>query len=129
MESSLNLERKNIILMVFLGLLLFSLFVFNLSERNNDNKNENSKSISDEYSVKIVSDYLKSSDNKTRQECLSYVVNKQEEYFEIEVREKHNKNCSGDENTSPLIGIFRVNQSSGALTQYDVKNDRYVQKK
>jgi hypothetical protein len=46
-------------------------------------------------------------------------------YFEIAVREKHNKKCGGDPDTSPVIDRYRVNRASGKLERYDVSNDAW----
>lgn len=53
----------------------------------------------------------------TQTDCIWYTVKKDEQYYTIEIREKHLDNdvCPGDPSTSPLSGIFRINNGSGSI--------------
>ena len=46
-------------------------------------------------------------------------------YFEIALREKHNKKCGGDPETSPVVDRYRVNRASGKIELYDAANDSW----
>ena len=46
-------------------------------------------------------------------------------YFQVALREKHDKKCGGDPDTSPVIDRYRVNRASGKLDWYDAASDNW----
>ena len=46
-------------------------------------------------------------------------------YFQVALREKHNKKCGGDPDITPVIDRYRVNRASGKLDWYDPVNDNW----
>ena len=46
-------------------------------------------------------------------------------YFQVALREKHNKKCGGDPDTSPVIDRYRVNRASGKLDWYEAVSDSW----
>lgn len=46
-------------------------------------------------------------------------------YFQVALREKHNKKCGGDPDTSPVIDRYRVNRASGKIEWYNPPNDSW----
>jgi hypothetical protein len=46
-------------------------------------------------------------------------------YFQVALREKHNKKCGGDPDTSPVIDRYRVNRASGKIERYAATEDTW----
>lgn len=48
-------------------------------------------------------------------ECLLFVSTNKGDYYEIEVREKHNEMCGGDPQTAPRLFKYEVNKNTGKM--------------
>ncbi|MEA5098763.1 MAG: hypothetical protein VB032_09560 [Burkholderiaceae bacterium] len=60
-------------------------------------------------------------------ECVQFVTETQDErQVDIAMREKHSKDCLGDQDTSPVIDRFRIEKATGAILRYDVMEDKYL---
>ena len=46
-------------------------------------------------------------------------------YYQVALREKHNKKCGGDPDTSPVIDRYRVGKASGKIEWYNPTEDNY----
>jgi hypothetical protein len=46
-------------------------------------------------------------------------------YFQVALREKHNKKCGGDPDTSPVIDRYKVNRASGRMEWYAATEDTW----
>lgn len=46
-------------------------------------------------------------------------------YFQVALREKHDKKCGGDPDTSPVIDRYRVGKASGRIEWYNPTEDNY----
>ena len=58
--------------------------------------------------------------------CVSYETEETTRtYFEFALREKHDANCKGDPDISPVIDRYRVNRASGKIELYDAPADRW----
>jgi hypothetical protein len=44
-------------------------------------------------------------------------------YFQVALREKHNKKCGGDPDTSPVIDRYKINRASGKIEWYNPPKD------
>ena len=48
-------------------------------------------------------------------ECLLFISDNKGDYYEIEVREKHNEMCGGDPKTAPRLFKYEVNKYTGKM--------------
>jgi hypothetical protein len=65
-------------------------------------------------------------DKRISLDCVTFDTdNTTRTYFEIALREKHNKKCGGDPETSPVVDRYRVNRASGKIELYDSANDSW----
>src|SRR2546423_11911390 len=65
-------------------------------------------------------------DKRISLDCVMFdTENTTRTYFEIALREKHDKKCGGDPDISPIIDRYRVNRASGKIEMYDLPNDRW----
>jgi hypothetical protein len=46
-------------------------------------------------------------------------------YFQVALREKHNKKCGGDPDTSPVIDRYKINRASGKIEWYNPPKDSW----
>jgi len=46
-------------------------------------------------------------------------------YFQVALREKHDKKCGGDPDIAPVIDRYRVNRASGKMEWYNPTEDNY----
>lgn len=54
-------------------------------------------------------------------ECLAFYENTEtDEFFEIDVREKHNEKCGGDPDFAPRLFSYRVHKKDGSLCTDDI---------
>ncbi|WP_100287709.1 hypothetical protein [Conservatibacter flavescens] len=49
------------------------------------------------------------------QECLLFISDDKVDYYEVEVREKHNETCGGDPQTSPRLFTYEINKRTGKM--------------
>jgi hypothetical protein len=60
-------------------------------------------------------------------ECVWYQAYESDrDNYIVEVREKHTGGCPGDPLTSPLVAMFRIEKSTGAITWYDTQADQFL---
>lgn len=59
-------------------------------------------------------------------ECALYFSFDKGKYFDIEVHEKHDKNCPGAPETMPSLGNIRIDKHSGEIFSYDPIHDQYI---
>lgn len=65
-------------------------------------------------------------DKRISLDCVMFATeNTTRTYFEIALREKHDKKCGGDPDISPIIDRYRVNRASGKIEIYDLPSDRW----
>jgi hypothetical protein len=65
-------------------------------------------------------------DKRISLDCVSFdTENTTRTYFEIALREKHDKKCGGDPDISPVIDRYRVNRASGKIERYKAAEDRW----
>lgn len=48
-------------------------------------------------------------------ECLLFIVDNKGDYYEIEVREKHDETCGGDLQIAPRLFKYEVNKYTGKM--------------
>lgn len=75
--------------------------------------------------ARIVADRVYARALRTR--CLDFAVEEEDpHYYDLVVREVHERGCTGDPNTSPVLDRFRLYRRSDTLLWFDVVNDRYL---
>ncbi|KAF0145872.1 MAG: hypothetical protein FD156_550 [Nitrospirae bacterium] len=56
----------------------------------------------------------------TTMSCLSFIIEeKNKDYFDFAIREKHGGRCPGDPNTAPVVDRFRVNRTTKQIQWYE----------
>jgi len=59
-------------------------------------------------------------------ECIVYWSEDiNEDYFQVEIHEKHGENCPGDPNTEPLLAIFKIKKDNRMIERYDILSDKW----
>jgi hypothetical protein len=86
---------------------------------------ENAVEINGEEAIKLIESKLDKESYLVASPCVFIMTGEDESYFKIDYHEKHNDECPGDEETSPLLAIFRVNKISGVIERYNIVEDSY----
>ncbi|MDH3001636.1 hypothetical protein A1D23_13460 [Chelonobacter oris] len=70
---------------------------------------------------KVIQSIEKHKLTSLHKECLLFLTDDRGDYYEIEIREKHNKMCGGDPQIAPRLFKYEINKQSGEMqTDYPV---------
>lgn len=64
---------------------------------------------------KVIQSINKHKLTSLQEECLLFISNNYDDFYEIEVREKHNNICGGDPQTEPRLFTYEVNKKTGKM--------------
>ncbi|MFH0773624.1 MAG: hypothetical protein V1922_04920 [bacterium] len=114
--------KSKLIILVLIFIASFA-FVFVAINRTKVPKNK-------EEAVKIIQNKIKamnSSKNEAQNPCIVYFSSEKQDYFQVEIRERHgDKICPGAFKNFTLMAMYRINKKTGAITWYDIINDRFI---
>lgn len=102
-----------------------------LSYSNVNQRGEKITVESEVQAVRLVTDRAKDekvNDYWVTNPCVFVESVTRSDYFLVAFHEKHydNEECPGDPLTRPLIAMFHVSKADGAITWYDIINDKSV---
>ena len=61
-----------------------------------------------------------------KEECYVFIVDDKPSSYEIDVREKHNRECGGDPNTAPRLFGYVVDKNTGKMKTDGSVPDEYT---
>jgi hypothetical protein len=60
-------------------------------------------------------------------DCVAYMTEETtHDYFEFALREKHDAQCGGDPETSPILDRYRVYRRSGKIKWWEATEDKWL---
>lgn len=82
-----------------------------------------SASLSEEASIQILKNRLREHPNLFRNwiegECIQYWSGERDTDYQVEIRENHDGDCSGDPHTAPLLAFFVIDKSTQGVSFND----------